>query len=70
MDLGALADGSGEGSLKDDLGVGLGVATLEVDLLGNIEGVLGTFGKLRLKGGLVTVDGILRKMKGGEDVNR
>ena len=70
MDLGALADGSGEGSLKDDLGVVLGEATLEVDLLGSVEGFLGTFGKQRLKGGLVTVDGSLRKMKGGEDVNR
>lgn len=63
MDIGALADGSGERSLKVDLGVGLGAATLEVDLLGNVEGVLGTFGKLRLKGSLVTVDASLRKIK-------
>ena len=69
MDLGTLAEGRGEGTLKDDLGVGLGAATLEVDLLGIVEGFLGTLGKLRLKGGLVTVDGVLRKKKGGDDVN-
>jgi len=46
MDLGTLADGAGKGGLEDDLGNRLGIATLLVDLLGNVERLLGTEGKL------------------------
>ena len=62
MDLGTLANRSSEGSLEDDLGIGLGVATLLVDLLGNIERLLGTEGKLRFNGGLIKVNSGLRNV--------
>ena len=62
MDLGTLADGSSERSLKNDLGIGLGVAALLVDLLGNIERLLGTEGKLRLHGSLIKVNSSLRNV--------
>lgn len=61
MDLGTLANGSSEGGLKNDLGIRFGVATLLVDLLGNIERLLGTEGKLRLHGSLIKVNSGLRK---------
>lgn len=63
MDLGTLADGSSKRSLKNDLGIGLGVATVLVDLLGNIERLLGTEGELRLHSSLIKVNSGLRGLK-------
>ena len=62
MDLGTLADGSGEWGLEDNLGIRLGVATILVDHLGNIERLLGTEGKLRFHGSLIKVNSGLRNV--------